>query len=61
MSPFFEALSNALKKNLKKLILSPLNMTFGLYLFLCIALYPEEDRQKKMRKQVYDRSFMIRF
>ena len=39
MSPFYEALSNALKKNLKKLILSPFNMTFGLYLFLCIALY----------------------
>ena len=33
MSLFFEALLNAPKKNLKKLILSPSNMNFGLYLF----------------------------
>ena len=39
MSPFFEALSNAHKKHLKNVILSSLNMNFGLYLFLCIALY----------------------
>ena len=39
MSSFFEALSNAPKRNLKKLISSPLNMDIDLYLFLSIALY----------------------
>ena len=49
MSPFFEALSNAHKKNQKKLILSPLNMNFGLYLFLCIALYLLVALTRRMR------------